>query len=188
MSSKIRIIGGAHKGRRLPVLDEEGLRPTTDRIRESLFNWLQFSIRDKRCLDLFAGTGALGFEALSRGASHVTFIEKNKRVAAQLKSNIELLQFESLTELERMDAMHYLNMTEGTPYDVIFLDPPYHSDLLERALAKLPDCAHLYHDETLLYIEHEKAKSPTVPPGWQAYKSNHTGQISYGLYRQNTEE
>lgn len=184
MSHQIRIIGGAFKGRRLQVLDEAGLRPTTDRVRESVFNWLQFSIRELRCLDLFAGTGALGFEALSRGASHVTLVEKNKKVAAQLKANQAVLAADDTVKIINSDALAFIKSYDGPPFDLIFLDPPYQSPLLQRVFNELPQLANLLHSKTVIYAENEKSQQIALPAGWHVFKCSKAGQISYYLCEQ----
>lgn len=183
--SQIRIIGGEFKGRRLQVLDEKDLRPTSDRIRENLFNWLQFSIRGKRCLDLFSGTGALGFEAMSRGAAHTTFIEKNRMVFTQIQQNIALLNLETKVSCNNQDAVHFLSKNKfEAPYDIIFLDPPFNSNLMQRVLDVLPSCDGLVHAETLLYVETDKAQQPVIETDWKLFKSNVVGQVFYALYEQ----
>ena len=125
-SGQIRIIGGLWRGRKLPVLNSEGLRPTTDRIKETLFNWLMFDVNERRCLDLFAGSGSLGFEALSRGASQVVMVEKDHQVAQQLSQNLARLPQAPATVVNT-DAMRYL-ASSATPFDLVFLDPPFHQE------------------------------------------------------------
>lgn len=157
-TNTLRIIGGEWRSRKLPVLDAQGLRPTPDRVRETLFNWLQQDIQNSRCLDLFAGTGALGFEALSRGASFVTFVEKNAAVAKQLQANCNLLKT-AKAKIIQDDALHFLTQnTENNSYDMIFLDPPYRLGLLESSLKKIISNS-LIHGDSLIYAEHEAEES-----------------------------
>lgn len=139
---KIRIIAGLYKGRRLDVLTSDGLRPTTDRIRETLFNWLSTCVKDLNCLDLFAGSGALGIEALSRGAAKTTFVEKDKRVYSTLKNNLHFLPKEN-TKLHLGDAKDFLHEKSKHNFDLIFFDPPYDmpdaKSILKKALTRLND-------------------------------------------------
>lgn len=156
-SNTLRVIGGEWRSRKLPFVDAPGLRPTPDRIRETLFNWLQGDIHGSNCLDLFAGSGILGFEALSRGASSVSFVEKNKQVAMQLQSNIVLLDAQAI--LSQTDALDYLQnrvLDKAEPFDLIFLDPPYRQGLLEKVLEIICDKeSGLLTKNTLIYLEHE---------------------------------
>lgn len=141
-TNTLRIIGGEWRSRKLSFIDAEGLRPTPDRIRETLFNWLQGTIHGANCLDLFAGSGTLGLEALSRGSAQVDFVEKNKAVAKQLESNLVLLKSDAKVHQE--DALDYLqeyksSKKRGGGYNIIFLDPPYRQNLLEKALKIICD-------------------------------------------------
>lgn len=154
-SNILRIIGGDWRSRKLSFIDALGLRPTPDRIRETLFNWLQGKIHGANCLDLFAGSGALGLEALSRGAQDVIFIEKNKAVATQLKTNLEILK--SNANVYQDDATIFLkNQTQA--FDIIFLDPPYRKNLLDITL-QLINQQKLLHENSLIYLEHESENS-----------------------------
>ncbi len=145
-TTSVRIIGGAWRGRRLPVTMAEGLRPTPDRVRETLFNWLAPRIEGARCLDLFAGTGALGLEALSRGAAHVQFVERDRQAIASLRAALDTLDAAARATLVQGDA---LALTLATPApDVVFIDPPFaaelHGPALDRVLAALPGHAQIY--------------------------------------------
>ena len=152
-TNSLRIIGGQWRSRKFSFPDALGLRPTPDRIRETLFNWLQSDIYNANCLDLFAGSGALGLEALSRGAENVTFIEKNKAVASQLKSNLATLN--SKAEVINTDALsHISEENNNKPFDLIFLDPPYRQGLLEKSLTIINKRKWLFSDG-LIYVEHE---------------------------------
>ncbi len=181
-SNTLRIIGGEWRGRKLPFIDAQGLRPTPDRIRETLFNWLQGYTHNSGCLDLFAGSGILGFEALSRGAKNVTFIEKNKQVSAQLESNISLLSANAT--LINTDALNYLSSTQSS-FDLIFLDPPYRQGLLEQSLKVI--CQHdkkLLHKHSLIYLEHESEENITWETfGLTVVKQANAGQVQSYLLR-----
>ncbi len=178
----IRIISGRFRGRKLPVIDAEGLRPTTDRVRETLFNWLQFEIVGLRCLDVFAGSGALSFEALSRGASSVDLLELNSLSAKLLKKNAELLK---LTEcsIHNVDAIKFLSTKNlHKPYDLIFLDPPYHKNFLEK-VATLLELNGYLSSSAFVYVEHAEDEQIKLPDTWQLKKSKVAGQCCYNLYQ-----
>lgn len=178
-SNTLRIIGGQWRGRKLRFADGEGLRPTTDRVRETLFNWLQPVISGSRCLDLFSGSGALGLEALSRGAGEVVFIERNPKAVKALKENLALLQA-SGSEVHQADALAWLH-GEAKPFDVIFLDPPFRQGLLAPALKLLAEGGWATHGARV-YIELESEQGePELPPGWQLLRSKQAGQVSYHL-------
>ena len=152
-TGSIRLISGQWKGRKLPVLDAEGLRPTTDRVKETLFNWLAADIRGSVCLDLFAGSGSLGFEALSRYAQHVIMVEKEPRVAAQLRGNLARLQA-SNARIEQQAAEQFL-MGPATACQVVFLDPPFRQGLLEQVCQLLEQGGWLAA-EALIYLDRER--------------------------------
>lgn len=192
---EIRIIAGKWRGRLLPVCDHEGLRPTPNRVRETLFNWLQPNIVGARCLDLFAGTGALGFEALSRGAEKVTFVESRLPIMQQLKSSAEKLDALSSCEFRQQDATHFLrssqlmlqsassspNMQLFQPYDIIFMDPPFGSALLDQCLVLLEKSAFM-GDHTRIYVESAIPLVETgLPQGWQLIKQQKAGAVFYHL-------
>lgn len=180
-SGFIRLISGQWKGRKLPVREVEGLRPTTDRIKETLFNWLAAEVRDSRCLDLFAGSGSLGFEALSRYARHVTMVEMDKGAAQQLSKNLSTLQSQQATIIQR-DALSLL-AESGEPFDIIFLDPPFRRDLLDTVCQRLEQGGWL-SDEALIYIEREReGEAPCLPANWQLLKDKQAGQVCYQLYQ-----
>lgn len=177
----VRIIGGKWRGRRLKVPEVKDLRPTPDRVRETLFNWLAPSIVGAHCLDLFAGTGALGFEALSRGAADVVMVDNSSTVVKLLQEQLVLLQSDHAliyqAQLpEQLRAAHQ-------PFDIVFLDPPYQSDLL------LPCCYYLEEQGFLaktahIYLEaKELIKDNELPPHWRLIKSQQAGQVAYHLAR-----
>ncbi|MBV8679973.1 MAG: 16S rRNA (guanine(966)-N(2))-methyltransferase RsmD [Aquitalea sp.] len=174
--NKVRIIGGQYRRRLLPFPDAEGLRPTPDRVRETVFNWLGQELYGKRCLDLFAGSGALGFEAASREAARVVMVEKSRKVAESLKANRQLLAAASI-DIVPMDAMHYLKSCREK-FDVIFLDPPYDSDLLQQAL---PLLASLLAEGGVLYFE--ARHWPEEMADWHIEKQGKAGMVHYALAR-----
>ena len=175
----LRIIGGQWRGRKLRFADGEGLRPTTDRVRETLFNWLQPLIAGAHCLDLFSGSGALGLEALSRGAGKVVFIERNPRAVAALKENLQLLQATN-AEVHPGDAIAWLR-GEVKPFDVIFLDPPFRKDLLNPALSLIAEGGWAAPGARI-YIEQEsELGEPALPTGWVLLRSKKAGQVGYYL-------
>lgn len=178
-SNTLRIIGGEWRGRKLRFADGEGLRPTTDRVRETLFNWLQPIIAGSRCLDLFSGSGALGLEALSRGAAEVIFIDTNPKAIAALKENLALLKADNATVI-RGDALAYLQR-DARPFDVVFLDPPFRRDLLQPALQQLASGGWLAQGARI-YIELEsELDDPQLPEGWELLRSKRAGQAAYHL-------
>jgi len=179
-ANQIRIIGGRHRGRKITFPDQTGLRPTGDRLRETLFNWLQPLIPGARCLDLFAGSGALGFEAASRGAASVVMVEKAKQVARSLADAIKQLELDQV-ELQQSDALTWLS-GEPQPFDVIFLDPPFADKLLEPICNKLQQG--WLADDARLYIEIDaKDKLPELPENWLPLKEKKAGQVRYFLYQ-----
>ncbi len=154
-SNRIRIIGGEWRSRQLPFIEVPGLRPTPDRVRETLFNWLQGKIAASRCLDLFAGSGAIGFEALSRYAAEVVLVEKHAKVAQQLRDNLASLKIEGERRgtIVNKDAIKYLEET-AEAFDIIFLDPPYRKGLLPKVLQQIVSRS-LLSTNGLIYLEHE---------------------------------
>ena len=179
-SGQIRIIGGQWRGRKLPVPDSPGLRPTTDRVRETLFNWLAPSMVDARCLDCFAGSGALGLEALSRYAASTTLLEMERHVAQQLQKNLATLKAEH-GKVVNTNTLTYLNQS-GTPHDVVFVDPPFRKGLLEETLNLLEVNGWLA-DSALIYVESEVENGmPPVPANWELHREKIAGQVAYRLY------
>ena len=183
-AGKIRIIGGEWRGRRLTVADQPGLRPTPDRIRETLFNWLAAVVPGARCLDLFAGTGALGFEALSRGARCAVMVEQNKQLAQQLEQTKSVLAA-ARAEIIHGEAINWLANRHG-PFDVVFLDPPFHQDYLKKACTLLINKGHL---APAAYVYTETGQDvPSHAPGLKALKQARAGQVEYTLYQYNVGE
>jgi 16S rRNA (guanine966-N2)-methyltransferase len=158
-----------------------GLRPTSDRVRETLFNWLAPAIEEARCLDLFAGSGALGFEALSRGAGAVDFVETSAIAARQLRNNIALLSADAARVHER-DAYDYLAQQPGeTTYDIVFLDPPFSAARYEELCTLLRDGGWLAPG-ALIYIERDRGQpAPDLPADWHAEKEKLAGNVRYML-------
>ncbi len=174
-SNLLRIIGGEWRSRRLTFADVQGLRPTPDRVRETLFNWLQMQVPGSRCLDLFAGSGALGLEALSRHAKEVVFVEKHPAAAKALRDNIALLGAQNAT-LVNDDAFRFLQR-ETTGFDLIFLDPPYRKNLLEPVLESL-FTRQLLNPDGMIYLEQETgAATDFARFGLQIHRETGAGQV-----------
>lgn len=170
----VRIVGGRWRGTKLAVPDRPGLRPTSDRVRETLFNWLGQDLSGLRCLDLFAGSGALGFEAASRGAARVVLVEQAPAVAAALRENAKNLA-DDRVEVVRADALQFAAATRDR-FDVILLDPPYRQGWLERIV---PHLERIAGDQALVYAE---AEHPVEALGaWAAVRQGRAGQVYYQL-------
>lgn len=178
--NSVRIIGGIWRGRRIEFPDLPALRPTPDRIRETLFNWLQSRISGARCLDLFAGSGALGIEALSRGAAEVVFVETAPAAAHALRAQLQRLGGEARGRVLELGAARFLR-TPGEPFDLVFLDPPFGQNALPEYLAQL-EGGNWLNSGALLYLECERAAGlPALPAGWQVLKSKTAGEVGYHL-------
>ncbi len=179
MKNQLRIIGGEWKRRTLPFASIDGLRPTPDRVRETLFNWLMWDIQNTQVLDLCSGSGALAFEALSRGAAKVVMIEPNLIQARFLKENIQLLKAENcqLLTLTAQQALKKLN----TPFDMVFLDPPYNLDLWQE-LAVLADP--IIAENAFIYVEADRELAQLqLPSTWKKLKETKAGIVRAGLYQ-----
>lgn len=184
-SGQVRIISGLWRGRKLPVHDAEGLRPTSDRVKETLFNWIAQDVPNAKCLDLFAGSGGLGFECASRQAESVTMLELNPQAFNQLKTNIATLKATNI-EAINTDSLTYLKQN-GSPFDVVFIDPPFRKGLLDETLQLLEQNGWLA-DNAMIYIETEKELSlPELPESWQLYREKSAGQVCYRLFERTTE-
>ena len=184
-SGQVRIISGLWRGRKLPVHDAEGLRPTTDRVKETLFNWIAQDVPNAKCLDLFAGSGGLGFECASRQAESVIMLEMNAQAFNQLKTNIATLKATNI-EAINTDSLAYLKQS-GSPFDVVFIDPPFRKGLLDETLQLLEQNGWLA-DNAMIYIETEKELSlPELPESWQLYREKSAGQVCYRLFERTTE-
>ena len=181
VTGTLRVIGGRWRGRKLTVLDSEGLRPTPSRVRETLFNWLQFSLSGANCLDLFAGTGALGLEAASRGVEKITLVEFNTGTAEQLSKNCQQLGADNY-QLVNKDAVTFLSGDQDQ-YDIVFIDPPYKLEIWSEIAEQLvsQDCLSL---NALIYIEYPlTAIKPLFPLEWQLIKEKKAGGVNYCLFK-----
>jgi len=183
-NGRLRIVAGNWRSRLLEIADVPGLRPTSERIRETLFNWLTPHIYGARCLDLFAGTGALGLEALSRGAKSVVFVENSAHAVATLTSNINVLGAEGAT-VRHMDALAYLNGAQTDTFNLVFLDPPFAADLITE-LCRLLDESSMLSDRCLIYIEQDRSSAEaSLPDTWQVLKNKTAGNVRYMLAQRN---
>jgi 16S rRNA (guanine(966)-N(2))-methyltransferase RsmD len=174
--NRVRIIGGAWRSRLVQFAPRPDLRPTPDRVRETLFNWLGQDLGGKTCLDLFAGSGALGFEAASRRAVRVVMVERDPVVFQALMASRAALDA-AVVELRRADALEFLR-TDGDVYDVVFVDPPYRSDLWPQVALLLP--RHLAPG-ALVYLERPGRTGPL--PGWEVWRQGRAGQVAYQLLK-----
>jgi 16S rRNA (guanine966-N2)-methyltransferase len=172
--NKVRIIGGELRSRMISFPDAEGLRPTPDRVRETLFNWLGQTLYGRTCLDLFAGSGALGFEAASRGAERVVMVEMNRTVLRALQDNVTKLGCANVS-IQGRDGLEFISR-DAQQYDVIFLDPPFLNNYLPRLLEILPQ---RLNENGVVYVE--SGASIAVPPPWRVIKSGKAGQVHYQL-------
>jgi 16S rRNA (guanine966-N2)-methyltransferase len=175
-----RIIGGKWRGRKISFDDAQDLRPTTDRIRETVFNWLQPYLSQSHCLDCFAGSGALGFEALSRGAESVVFLEQNKKAVSHLKQSIDLL--DAITaELHCVDTLQWLPLQKNkNMFDLVFLDPPFATNLLAETCDSLNQ-NNCLADDAIIYLEHNINSKIDFPDNWHYLKQKKAGQVAYSL-------
>ena len=182
LPGRLRIVAGKWRSRLLPVIDAPGLRPTSERIRETLFNWLGPGIEGAQCLDLFAGTGALGIEALSRGAKKLLFVEKSASVAAAIRKNLGDLEAKN-AEVYHDDAVNFLNKTDPQSFDIVFLDPPFDMDLLAKSCGLLQEKGWLAAN-AIIYLEQGKGREKLVlPAGWVISHEKVAGKVSYSLVR-----
>ncbi len=178
---QVRIIAGEWRGQYLPVPDVPGLRPTPDRVRETVFNWLQSRIEGSRCLDLFAGTGALGFESASRGARRVVLVESSAAVAAGLSTSRGRLGAEQV-QVVNQDVEHFLGEAEPEPFDIVFADPPFGSEQLPD-LCRLLSTGGWLAPDARIYLEVERETGvPSVPDDWVLLRSKTAGEVGYHLF------
>lgn len=176
---RLRIVGGEYRGRTLTVPNHRGLRPTSDRVRETLFNWLSPVIEGARCVDLFAGSGALGFEAVSRGAAEVVMVERVEAVTRVLRAHAGALGTGRVTVVHA-DALRWL-AAEGRPFDIAFLDPPFADDLLARSFGLLATGRWL-SPGARVYLEAPVSTGfPTLPSDWHLVRDKRAGRVRYGL-------
>jgi 16S rRNA (guanine966-N2)-methyltransferase len=178
----LRIIGGAWRGRRLRFPPSEDIRPTPDRVRETLFNWLAARVPGSSCLDLFAGSGALGLEALSRGAARLVFVESDPSAAGGIAARLDEWGAHG-GRVENVDARRFLERAPAESFDIVFLDPPFASGLLRETCGRLEQGGWLAR-EALIYIEcpADRELEDTVPRGWTALRAKRAGEVGYHLY------
>lgn len=175
----LRIIGGTLRSRKIPFAVDAGVRPTPDRVRETLFNWLQPVIQGARCLDLYSGSGALSFEALSRGAAAVVMVDEDLRVIQQLQKNADLLHANHV-QIEWSDALEFL-LRKAQPFDVVFLDPPFRDDILGECCQRIERYGWLA-PKAWIYLEtDERRKMTDLPDNWEIIQHKSAGQVAYHL-------
>jgi 16S rRNA (guanine966-N2)-methyltransferase len=175
----VRIIGGDLRGSKLPVPDVPGLRPTPDRVRETLFNWLQGELAGARAIDLFAGTGALGFEAASRGAAQVQLLERDPRVAQGLRETAQRLHADAV-RVEATDALAWLAQPPTAAFDLAFLDPPFAAGLWSECALRLQ---HWLSPRAWIYVEAPADARPALPADWQEHRRGATRETGFALFR-----
>lgn len=176
----VRIIGGRWRGTKLAVPDRPGLRPSGDRVRETLFNWLMPALPGARVLDLFAGTGALGLEAMSRGAGKAVLVERDATLAASLRAVVDRLGAQDGIEVVQADALAWLPQQADGGFDIAFVDPPFAQDLWRPALAALlPKLA----ADAWLYLESPVGVEPELPEDWRLHREGRTREVRYALFR-----
>ena len=179
-AGKVRIIGGRWRGTRLSVPSSAGLRPSSDRVRETLFNWLQPMLPGARVLDLFAGTGALGLEAVSRGATKAVLVERDAMLAQSLRETSARLSAHDQVEVVQAEAVAWLQRQPAGSFDLAFVDPPFGAELWQSALAALlPQLA----PGAWLYVESPVEITPPLPPGWVLHREGRTREVRFALYR-----
>lgn len=177
----LRIVAGDLRGSRLVVPDRPGLRPTPDRVRETLFNWLAPVVDGARCLDLYAGTGALGIEALSRGASRCVFVERDRDLAQRLTDNLARLKV-ARGEVVNADAFVFLAGPAPARFDLVFLDPPFDAGLWNEAAARL-ERGNWLSDTAFVHVEAGPDAGFVPPPNWRLHRESRAGLVHYALYR-----
>jgi len=180
---QVRIIGGRWRNTRLPVPILPGLRPSSDRVRETLFNWLMPKLGGARVLDVFAGSGALGLEAVSRGAAQATLVERDARLAGNLRAAVEKLGATDHVQVVQADALGWLQNAPAALADIVFVDPPFADGLWEAVLAQLP--RHLA-DGAWLYVESPAGHVPALPGEWMLHREGGTREVRFALYRRAT--
>lgn len=180
-SGTVRIIAGEWRSRKLPVADVPGLRPTTDRLRETLFNWLQHSVIESQCLDMFAGAGALGFEAASRGAKKIVMIELDRKAIKGLQQSVDLLKTDKV-DLVQADALKWVEKSDQV-FDIIFIDPPFDQNLGSKTLEALNN-SNCLKEGTLIFLEEEKQVAETIiPENMECIKEGKAGHVRYSLLK-----
>ncbi|PVZ70638.1 16S rRNA (guanine(966)-N(2))-methyltransferase RsmD [Pelagibaculum spongiae] len=180
---QLRIIAGRWRGRKLSFPALPGVRPTPDRVRETLFNWLQFQLDNAQCLDLFAGSGALGLEALSRGVANCQFVEASGPMSQALQGHVKTLNC-SQAKIATADCLKWLDQPASQQFDLVMLDPPYHKGFAEPTCQLLQDKGWLT-GKSMIYVEVEtELGQPVVPVGWQLHRQTSAGQVSGWLFNQ----
>ena len=180
---KLRIVAGSLRGSRIDVIDSPGMRPTSDRIRETLFNWLSPMIEGARCLDLFAGSGALGIEALSRGAASCVFVERDRALAAQIKATLVRLRLDA-AQVVQADALDWLSRN-AEPFDLVFVDPPFDAGLWTVAAEALQS-GNCLAQGAWIHVETPVGTEPRLPSVWQLHREGRAGAVRFALYRTNS--
>lgn len=180
---QVRIVGGQWRNTRLPVPTLPGLRPSSDRVRETLFNWLMPRLGGARVLDLFAGSGALGLEAVSRGAAHATLVERDPQLVRNLQAAVDKLKAAERVAVVQADALRWLGTAPPVQAGLVFIDPPFADGLWEQALALLP--RHL-GSAPWLYLESPAGQAPRLPPDWLLHREGSTREVRFALYRHTT--
>ena len=185
LPGSVRIIGGQWRGRRVPVPDIAGLRPSGDRCRETLFNWLQPFLHNAKCVDLFAGTGVLGLEAVSRGAACAVLVEKSRVAANSLRQSVEMLEAKDIAVIEA-DALSWLAQQAPSSMDIVFVDPPFALNIAEKVMASLAQTQAL-RPGGLVYLESAAPDlAPATGPGWEVLKEKRLGDVRMQLLRRLT--
>jgi 16S rRNA (guanine966-N2)-methyltransferase len=178
---QLRIIGGQWRGRKLSFPAVDGLRPTSDRVRETLFNWLAPVVPGARCLDLFSGSGALGLEALSRGAAHCDFVDSSNAALGQIAKHLETLGASDRGQCHTLSAMQFLQQAT-TAYDVVFIDPPFSSDLVNTSCSALAE-GQLLAPGAHIYLETRGSETaPQTPGNWALHRDKRAGDVAYRLF------
>ena len=178
-AGKVRIIGGRWRGTRLSVPSSPGLRPSSDRVRETLFNWLMPVLPGASVLDLFSGTGALGLEAVSRGAARAVLVERDAALAQALRDVSARLSVQDQVEVVQAEAVGWLQRQTAGSFDLVLLDPPFGTDLAEHAL---PLATRLAAADGLIYLEARQALA-VPPPGWDLHRQGRAGAVHFHLLR-----
>jgi 16S rRNA (guanine966-N2)-methyltransferase len=176
--NEFRIIAGQWRRRKLHFPEVPGIRPSPDRVRETLFNWLRERVEGARCLDLFAGSGALGLEALSRGAAEVVFVDQDRQAVQAIREHLGLLKA-AVGDVQQSEALAWLAHAPK-PFDLVFLDPPFDADLLPAVCARLGEG--WLKPGACVYVEHAAEKPPTLPRGWSALRESRAGRVAFGLW------
>jgi 16S rRNA (guanine966-N2)-methyltransferase len=181
-ASELRIIGGQWRSRKLAFTPAQGLRPTSDRIRETLFNWLAPALRGARTLDLFAGSGALGLESLSRGASHCDFVDTSRTALSQISQHLNALEASRHGSCHLQRAEQFLHNATGGPYNIVFIDPPFGLELVEQACQLLSKPS-ILAPQAWIYLETPRDQAPPpVPDSWVLHRDKKAGEVAYRLF------